>query len=193
MGEVFFISDTHFYHKNILKYSNRNFPSVEAMNEALIKNWNNTVTKSDTVWHLGDVAFCNYLLFTEIFSQLNGSINIVLGNHDKMIYENRFKITSSGLVKSIENYKELSIKDRNFILFHFPIRSWNKKHHNSIHVYGHVHGSLDEQPWGKSVDVGVDSKLITEEYRPISAQEVIDYTNALSDNIIDHHRPRGMD
>ena len=52
---TFFIADPHFGHKAVIEYENRPFASVEEMDEALIDNWNNTVTKHDIVWLLGDV------------------------------------------------------------------------------------------------------------------------------------------
>ena len=55
-SKVFFTSDTHFYHGNIIRFCNRPFEDVEMMNETIISNWNNTVGLDDTVFHLGD--FC---------------------------------------------------------------------------------------------------------------------------------------
>ncbi|MEJ7707010.1 MAG: hypothetical protein WKF82_06805 [Nocardioidaceae bacterium] len=53
---VYFTSDTHFSHANIIRLCNRPFADVDEMDEAIIERWNATVTSADTVYHLGDVA-----------------------------------------------------------------------------------------------------------------------------------------
>jgi calcineurin-like phosphoesterase family protein len=189
---IHFVSDTHFYHKNIIKYSNRLFSSVEEMNQKMIDNWNAVVQPTDTVWHLGDFAFCNYLLFAKLLTELNGNINVVLGNHDKTIEENSSKLLAAGLLKSIQNYKELKVDGKTIVLLHYPMRSWNKKHHGSYHLFGHVHASMDASPWGRSADMGVDSKLITSEYRPVSLTEVYKLMESRQDIIVDHHNERNI-
>lgn len=183
-----FVSDTHWGHTNIIKYSNRPFSSVPEMNEALIKNWNAVVQPNDTVWHLGDVAFCKYPEFKSIISRLNGNKNLVYGNHDKMIEQNEAELLRLGLFKSIQNYAEISVQGTKVILFHYGMRVWNKSHHGSILLYGHSHGSLP--PFGKSVDVGVDSKEITSEYRPVSEHEVLAYMKNRQGEVVDHHGTR---
>ena len=54
--KVYFTSDTHFYHSNIIDFCKRPFKNVEDMNETLIENWNRIVSQDDNVFHLGD--FC---------------------------------------------------------------------------------------------------------------------------------------
>ena len=56
-NKVFFTSDTHFYHANIINFCKRPFANVETMNEALIENWNAVVGVDDIVFHLGDFCF----------------------------------------------------------------------------------------------------------------------------------------
>ncbi|MBP5230316.1 MAG: hydrolase, partial [Clostridia bacterium] len=54
---VYFIADTHFGHKNILRICGRPFETIEEMNETLIRNWNERVRGSDTVYIVGDMFF----------------------------------------------------------------------------------------------------------------------------------------
>ena len=53
---LFFTSDTHFNHTNILQYCNRPFKTVDQMNETIIPNWNKMVGPYDVIFHIGD--FC---------------------------------------------------------------------------------------------------------------------------------------
>lgn len=187
---IHFSSDLHFFHKNIIQYSNRPFSSVEEMNDKLIENWNAVVKPADTIYSLGDFSFANYLLTCNVLSQLHGEHHMILGNHDKTIIENQTKLVSSGLVKSIQYYKEIKHEGHFIVLFHYGQRVWNKSHHGSIMLYGHSHGSLP--PFGKSVDVGVDSKEITSEYRPVSIDEVIKYMAKKDAPVVDHHTSNRM-
>lgn len=168
---TYLISDIHFSHKNIILYSQRPYSSIREMNESIINNWNAIVKSTDEVWHLGDFAFCTYPEFKAILKQLNGNIHCLLGNHDKLISNNQDDLLKSGLIKSIGHYKELKYNGEMFVLFHYPIKSWNKKHYGSIHCFGHVHNKLPGE--GLSLDVGIDSDVITSEYRPVSLDEII--------------------
>lgn len=190
MSNTFFISDTHFGHNNIIKYSNRPFQNVDEMNNGLVENWNALVKPGDRVYHMGDVAFMPFHLFTkEILSRLNGKINIILGNHDRMITDNEKDLLmwtgGNARVDSIQSYREIKIAGQDIVLFHYGMRVWNRSHRGAIMLYGHSHGSLP--PFGKSVDVGVDSKEITSEYRPVNFDEVIEYMSHRTGETVDHH------
>ncbi len=181
---IHFISDTHFGHANVIKYSKRPFLNVFEMNETLIQNWNRVVKPGDTVYHLGDFAFMKHTEITKLGQQLNGSKHLILGNHDKEIVKNKNKLTPTPFA-TIDTYKEIKHNNIKFVLFHYGQRVWNKSHHGSIHLYGHSHGSLP--PHGRSVDVGVDSAEITSEYRPVSIDEVMAYMEKKKPAIVDHH------
>lgn len=82
--DIFFISDTHHAHTNILRYCDRPFANVDEMNQALIDNWNRVVCSSGTVYHIGDFAFGKLDYVKEVRAQLNGTIHLILGNHDRL-------------------------------------------------------------------------------------------------------------
>lgn len=182
---IHFTSDTHWGHNNIIRYSNRPFASVEEMNEALIANWNAVVKYDDVVYHLGDFAFLPYDKLKQIARRLNGTKHFIRGNHDKEIDRHKTDLLNSKTFASIQDYYELKHDGQMICLFHYGQRVWNKSHHGSIMLYGHSHGSLP--PFGKSVDVGVDCKEITPEYRPVSFDEVMAYMKNRTFEAVDHH------
>ena len=47
---IWFTSDTHFCHKNILHLTETPFHSVQERDEAIIKRWNEVVGENDTVY-----------------------------------------------------------------------------------------------------------------------------------------------
>lgn len=185
MSNLFFTSDVHFGHSNIIKFCNRPFASVEEMNEGLIERWNAVVNPGDTVWSLGDFAFMPFDKTMEVIKRLNGDLHMVLGNHDQKIAQNRKELLDSGLVKEIRDYKELSHNKQRICLFHYAQRAWNGSHYGSWQLFGHTHG--DMEPYGKSVDVGVDSPYVTGEapYRPFSFEEVEAFMR--NREVIKHH------
>lgn len=80
----FFTSDTHFGHKNIIRYSERPFSDYEAMDKAIISNWNKAVGHTDVVYHLGDLALGPSERWDGIMKSLNGYKVFVVGNHDRI-------------------------------------------------------------------------------------------------------------
>jgi len=121
---IFLIADTHFDHKNIIEYCNRPFDSVEEMNQAIINNWNSTVSEKDLIFHLGDFAFCNADRRRELADRLKGNIVLIKGNHDKATVTH---YESLGFAV----YDILVIGE--YILSHRPVKS------NKINIHGHKH------------------------------------------------------
>lgn len=80
---IWFTSDLHFHHSNILKFTDRRHRDVKEMNRHIIAIWNNQVRKSDTVVVVGDFSFGNSKQRTEVLEGLNGTKILVQGNHDK--------------------------------------------------------------------------------------------------------------
>lgn len=80
---IWFTSDTHFCHANVIKYCNRPFADVHEMNRELVRRWNDRVALRDTVYHLGDFAFGPKPAIAAWRRRLNGRIILVRGNHDR--------------------------------------------------------------------------------------------------------------
>ena len=74
---TFFTADTHFGHKNVIRYCNRPFASATEMDERLIENWNKIVGPDDLIYHLGDFTLLGEDLAAGYFQRLNGKIHII--------------------------------------------------------------------------------------------------------------------
>lgn len=208
MGNTWFVSDTHFGHKNIIKYSNRPFNSVEEMDALMIQNWNKLVKPNDTVYHLGDFAFGKFEFVRDVIRELNGKKHLILGNHDKIIREYTSILAGAmSLLEGVCEYREVNVPGTLIVLAHYGHRVWNKSHRGSIHLYGHSHGTLP--PLGKSVDVGVDAPFVInrypsglcpndtdrggiyhrkpEDYRPVSLDEVMAFMQTRTFTAVDRH------
>ena len=92
MSKIWLTSDLHFNHDREFIRGPRGFKNVYEMNDAIIKNWNNTVDIEDDVYVLGDLMLGDNELGIKMIKQLKGKIHIILGNHDtasrKALYEN---------------------------------------------------------------------------------------------------------
>lgn len=128
MPNTLFIGDTHFGHKNIIKFEpeKRPWATIEEHDEALIANWNSVVNTIDTVWHLGDFSICGSGRMHMIAKRLNGIKKLVLGNHDK----------SRQLEPYFQFYGMCSYFDG--VLSHMPvaIEQQGRFKHN---IHGHLH------------------------------------------------------
>lgn len=81
MSDIWFTSDPHYFHANVIRYCNRPFESVIEMNEKMIKNWNSVVKPEDTVYCLGDFSLAARPVEV-ITPRLMGNKFLIPGNHD---------------------------------------------------------------------------------------------------------------
>lgn len=173
---IFFTSDTHFHHDNIIRFCNRPFSSVEEMDEVLIKNWNETVGPDDIVFHLGDFAWGGSEVWNSILQRLNGHIHLIIGNHDE-------KNLRQGYMKHFESItyqKHIYVEGKSIYLNHYPFLAFGGTYRGldaTWQLFGHVHSKegstgLDISRLGvlfpTQYDVGVDNN----NYKPVSFEEV---------------------
>lgn len=155
MGEIFFTSDTHFYHVGILYHCKRPFACVGEMNEALVERWNARVGPRDTVYHLGDVLWGSNANRMDLLHRLNGRIYLVAGNHDRQALK---KPPFLRRFAAIDKLMDIEIHGQLIVLCHYPLLSWRKSQWGTWHLHGHCHGHLPRADGVKRMDVGVDTR-----------------------------------
>lgn len=83
---LFVVSDTHFSHNRDFILNKRGYNTIKDHDEGLIQKWNETVSQSDTVIHLGDFILGagqkSKEKFYELINRLNGNIVYLYGNHN---------------------------------------------------------------------------------------------------------------
>ena len=172
-SKVYFTSDTHFYHSNIIGFCKRLFKNVEDMNETLIENWNQVVSQDDIVFRLGDLCLGGSHEWTKILNRLNGKIYLVLGNHDlkniRQGYTSRFELTSMQMHIEVDKQK--------IYLNHCPLLCYGGAYGNTWQLFGHVHtskyntgkdASRLDMIFPTQYDVGVDNN----DFTPVSFAQV---------------------
>jgi calcineurin-like phosphoesterase family protein len=166
MGKIWFTSDTHFGHANIIMHDDRPFADVDEMDRVLISRWNDRVGPDDTVYHLGDFSLRNKAEDLVAYrKQLNGNIFLVPGNHDY-----RPKRMDPDHWTLLSEVHQIRVGDHRIVLCHYPMRSWDGSMHGNLHFFGHVHGAFDQTRLRNSMDVGV----VSWGYRPINLEEILD-------------------
>jgi calcineurin-like phosphoesterase family protein len=165
---IYFTSDSHFGHVNIIKYCDRPFQSIYEMDETIISNWNSIIKPTDTVYHMGDFGFRN---FKKYLDRLNGNIILIRGNHDRTSeIRNSKMICHQRINFEYEGY--------NFLLNHRPIFDGDDPYKDSDKfvknvddydyiICGHVHEKWKTK--GKNINVGVD----VWDFKPISIDDIL--------------------
>lgn len=167
----FFTADLHFGHEGILSYTDRPWGTTEEMDEALIEQWNGTVTPQDRVFVLGDFSFRKGEPTDKILSRLKGQKFLIQGNHD---HSNVLAATTRwAWVRARHTHR---IDGQAIVLDHFPMLSWLGQSHGYYHLHGHSHGSLrlpESLASARIFDVGIDATVNwTGSYRPMAWEEV---------------------
>lgn len=167
MSELFFTSDEHLGHRNIIEFCKRPFSSVEEMTEILRERHNKKVPRGARVIHLGDMFWRNFGIEAarKYIDSLNGEHYYITGNHEELMDSNVDLRSRFRVVEQMYEVKYHTLPK--IILCHYPLRSWNGSHRGSWHLYGHEHGQLREND-SLSFDVGVDCW----NFEPVSIEEV---------------------
>lgn len=197
---IYFTSDNHFWHSNVIKYCDRPHKSIEEMNEDLINKWNSVVKPEDTVYVLGDFSLA--FRAVETFSyRLNGTRYLVPGNHDFNHSYHKKSRNQENREKWIQKYKDygwIILPEQTTIdleglgtvnLCHHPYTTkyeidngdkyekWRPTDDGKLLLCGHVHEKWRTNKSLKGtlmVNVGVD----VHNYAPISLEKIIEIVKA---------------
>ena len=188
---LYFTSDSHYNHKNIVAGTSewdttnrvtelRDFDTLEEHNTTIVNNINEVVRKNDVLFHLGDWSFGGFERIEEFRNRiLCKNVHLVIGNHDHHIQKNRNGIQS--IFQSVHQYLQLNVRRAStttigtvdkysFILFHYPIASWDSMGDGMMHLHGHCHLSNSNRiANGRAMDVGMDGNNLY----PISMDDVL--------------------
>ena len=172
--KVYFTSDTHFGHENIIRYCNRPFRNAEEMNAELIRRWRETVPEDGIVFHLGDFAHGGSRLWNDILHALTGRKYLILGNHDMKSLRQGYM----GQFEHVAQQMTTKVGGQTIVLNHNPFLCYGGSYRDVWQLFGHVHSGpashtgLDhprlQMLFPMQYDVGVDNN----DFRPISFAEV---------------------
>lgn len=171
--KIYFTSDQHFSHKNIIKYDNRPYNNVDEMNEDIVYRWNKVVDPHDIVFMLGDITLydkSNKII--KILKSLNGIKYFMQGNHDSDLavigYKDKHVFDKYLSPLQAVEYNTLNNSTYLFHLCHYPLLDWLGKQKGSYQIFGHTHGNLKDHDLAQ-LDV---SWSIWN--RPLEINEIID-------------------
>lgn len=180
---TWFSTDWHLGHKNIIRFDNRPFKSIEEHDSAIMKNIMSQLKPKDALYYLGDFTLSNKGHTESMLATLASSgamLYFIKGNHDK-----------DDTIKLYQKYgtylgeqKKIVVEGQEIILNHFKMLVWDKAHHGSWHLYGHSHGSIESYIVGKSMDCAIN--LFN--YKLIEFSEIKKLMDKREYLPLDHHR-----
>jgi calcineurin-like phosphoesterase family protein len=163
MRNIFIVSDTHFGHSNILKFTGEDgslirpqFSSVEDMDEQMVDRWNSVVRDQDIIYHLGDVYFEHG---HRVLKRLRGRKRLILGNHDNG--KASYLQTSFEKILMWRMFPEF-----NCVLTHVPIHE-SGMYKVQYNLHGHIHQNLS--PTDRHINCCVE----VQDYTPRCIEELI--------------------
>jgi calcineurin-like phosphoesterase family protein len=187
MPSVFLVSDTHFGHTGVCKFTRsdgvtklRPWDSPEEMDEEMVKRWNERVKPTDKVYHLGDVVINRKSL--GIMRRLNGDKVLIRGNHD-IFRDDEYR----------EHFRELRAYHvmNGMILSHIPLHS-DSLGRFGVNIHGHLHANRVMKARGVYADTGevVYSNYIDPRYHCVCVEHT-DFAPILFEDVIARIKDEG--
>lgn len=169
MPNTFIVSDTHFGHANICRFTRadgtplRPWNDVSEMDEDMVDRWNAVVRPNDKVYHLGDVVIGRKHL--DIMSRLNGDKVLIKGNHDILKIDD--------YLKYFRDVRGCHVMD-NMIMTHIPVHTSSKGRFKA-NVHGHTHGNVVVDHEGNPDSWYIPVSVEHTNYAPIPFEQIRAY------------------
>jgi calcineurin-like phosphoesterase family protein len=166
---VWFTSDFHLGHFNIIRYCQRPFTNIEEMDACIVDRLNARVKPEDMLYFLGDFCMGKVEQVTAYRKRIAcKNVHFVEGNHDRVTKRH------PALFSSWNQLAEVHVGQQPIVLCHYAMRVWPHHARGAWHLYGHSHGNLPSEPHVLSMDVGVD----VHDFLPWHFDEIRDVMNA---------------
>ncbi len=182
---IYYIADPHFGHERIIQLCDRPFASVDEMDEAMIRNWNDRVADDDTVCIVGDFWHNGKTQPNEILKRLSGKKYLIRGNHDRWMDGETAKLLAGQ--SNLMHIFDPSCGGHPVTVCHYPMLDWPGR--DSYMVFGHIHNQenlpfsayLNTEP--RLLNAGVELNG----YRPVTLAELIENNRQYKEQPVDMH------
>ena len=188
MPATFLVSDTHFGHAGVCKFTHPDDPTVKLrpwtdpaeMDEEMIRRWNDRVGPNDKVYHLGDVVINRKALPT--LARLNGDKVLIRGNHD--IFRDAEYRT---YFRELRAYHVMD----GMILSHIPLHS-DSLGRFGTNIHGHLHANRVRKARGVDARTGeiLYSNEIDPRYHCVCVEQT-DFAPILFEDVIKRIKAEG--
>ena len=175
MPAVFLVSDTHFGHAGVCRFTRadgctplRPWDDAAEMDEAMVKAWNERVGPKDKVYHLGDVVINRKALAT--MARLNGDKVLIRGNHDIFPDDEYRKY-----FRELRAYHVMN----GMILSHIPIHSESLGRFG-VNIHGHTHANRVMRDLATSGR----TDMIDTRYHCVCVEQTPDFAPILFEDVI---------
>ena len=193
LSKIYFTSDLHFGHENVIRFDDRPFASVEEMDAELIRRWNAKVDRGDLVYVLGDMIWkTKNDDALNIIKSLNGQIILIKGNHDRFLNNAKAK----NALAAVKDYDDICVTledgtTRRCVLSHYFIPMYNGHRYQGIHLHGHSHFT-DEADFEIDLAEQLNNQGIRNEiynvgcmywnYEPVTLDEILRHGRTIRPN-----------
>lgn len=186
---LYFTSDWHVGHANVLHFDQRPFKDLDHMHRVLINNHNACVGSEDICYFLGDMGFCKSEVLADVVAELQGTKVLILGNHDKgatamhrigfdvVLHSATIEVAGELVTMTHCPLRGVWREDTTNMKGALPGEGWHKetKHqlfsvpdYGQFHMHGHTHKPPEERILDRQFDVGVRANG----YRPVSISAI---------------------